>query len=203
MWSGDRDAVCRQRRHAIACPSSQSEPFAPSPLSSHGDTRLVSSDNRTEFRGAIIMFTRIVGSMFKGGLIVGGIGFCAGFFGPMVFAPDANRGPLLGIFITGPLGALLGAIGGVIYRNKPALNAFCGATCGCAPCRSDYRNSTRPRGLSIVAMIAGADAWLTFRSGRAHRASSARGASGCSARSCVSVAPFAAVSAGCVMIPSR
>ena len=56
-------------------------------------------------------------------MIVGGIGFCAGFFGPMVFAPDANQGPLLGIFITGPLGALLGAIGGVVQgvrRRSPS-----------------------------------------------------------------------------------
>jgi hypothetical protein len=69
------------------------------------------------------MFARIVGSVFKGALIVGGIGFCAGFFGPMVFAPDANQGPLLGIFITGPLGAVLGAIGGLVYgirqRSSP------------------------------------------------------------------------------------
>ena len=61
------------------------------------------------------MFARIVGSVFKGALIVGGIGFCAGFFGPMVLAPDANQGPLLGIFITGPLGAVLGAIGGFVH----------------------------------------------------------------------------------------
>jgi hypothetical protein len=33
----------------------------------------------------------------------------------MLFAPDANQGPLLGIFITGPLGAVLGAIGGFVY----------------------------------------------------------------------------------------
>jgi hypothetical protein len=50
-----------------------------------------------------------------GALIVGGIGFVGGFFGPLVLAPDANQGPLLGIFITGPLGAILGAIGGAIY----------------------------------------------------------------------------------------
>ena len=61
----------------------------------------------------------LIASMFKGALIVGGIGFCAGFFGPMVFAPDANQGPLLGIFITGPLGAVLGAIGGFVYGIKP------------------------------------------------------------------------------------
>ena len=63
-------------------------------------------------------FTRIIASAFRGALIVGGIGFCAGFFGPMVFAPDANQGPLLGIFITGPLGALLSAIGGFVYASS-------------------------------------------------------------------------------------
>lgn len=41
-------------------------------------------------------------------LLLGGIGFAAGFFGPMIFAPGANQGPLLGIFITGPLGFLAG-----------------------------------------------------------------------------------------------
>lgn len=47
--------------------------------------------------------------------VVGGIGFAGGFFGPMIFAPSANQGPLLGIFITGPLGLLLGAIMGFAY----------------------------------------------------------------------------------------
>jgi hypothetical protein len=46
-------------------------------------------------------------------LLVGGIGFAAGFFGPMIFAPGANQGPLLGIFITGPLGFLGGLTWGV------------------------------------------------------------------------------------------
>jgi hypothetical protein len=32
----------------------------------------------------------------------------------MLFAPGANQGPLLGIFITGPAGVLIGAIGGLI-----------------------------------------------------------------------------------------
>lgn len=53
--------------------------------------------------------------MGYGALLVGGIGFVLGFFGPMVFAPGANQGPLLGIFITGPGGALLGAVGGALY----------------------------------------------------------------------------------------
>jgi len=49
-----------------------------------------------------------------GAAIVGGIGFAGGFVGPIILTPDANQGPLLGIFITGPLGALLGAVGGGI-----------------------------------------------------------------------------------------
>jgi hypothetical protein len=40
--------------------------------------------------------------------VVGGIAFAAGFFGPIVFTPEANQGPLLGVFITGPLGFVLG-----------------------------------------------------------------------------------------------
>ena len=45
-----------------------------------------------------------------GGVILGGLGFAGGFFGPILFNPQANQGPLLGIFITGPLGFILGAI---------------------------------------------------------------------------------------------
>jgi hypothetical protein len=50
-----------------------------------------------------------------GALVVGAIGFVGGFFGPMIWAPDANQGPLLGIFYTGPLGFLLGGVGGLLY----------------------------------------------------------------------------------------
>src|SRR5688572_4212730 len=31
-----------------------------------------------------------------GALVVGAVGFVGGFFGPMIWAPDANQGPLLG-----------------------------------------------------------------------------------------------------------
>jgi hypothetical protein len=47
--------------------------------------------------------------------VEGALGFCGGFFGPMIFAPEANQGPLLGIFITGPLGFIVGGMGGLIY----------------------------------------------------------------------------------------
>ena len=50
-------------------------------------------------------------SIIMGALVLGVIGFSGGFFGPMIFAPGANQGPLLGILITGPAGVILGAIG--------------------------------------------------------------------------------------------
>lgn len=46
-------------------------------------------------------------------ITIGGVAFALGFFGPMVLAPGANQGPLLGIFITGPLGVLVGFGAGV------------------------------------------------------------------------------------------
>ena len=52
---------------------------------------------------------------FGGALAVGTIGFVCGFFGPMIFAPEANQGPLLGLFITGPLGFVAGGLGGFLY----------------------------------------------------------------------------------------
>ncbi len=54
-------------------------------------------------------------------LIVGGIGFALGFFGPIIFMPGANQGPLLGIFITGPLGFVVGGVIGFVrsLRGEP------------------------------------------------------------------------------------
>ena len=58
-------------------------------------------------------------SIVRGALITGAIGFALGFFGPMIFAPGANQGPMLGIFITGPLGLVVGAIGGgVVWARR-------------------------------------------------------------------------------------
>lgn len=47
---------------------------------------------------------------------LGGAGFAAGFFGPMIFAPDANQGPLVGILLSGPGGAALGLILWGVFR---------------------------------------------------------------------------------------
>ncbi len=66
-------------------------------------------------------------------LAMGVVGGAAGFFGPMILDPEANQGPLLGIFITGPGGALAGLMLGLIFRFLPftdsvrqqALTLFC------------------------------------------------------------------------------
>lgn len=55
----------------------------------------------------------LVSSVIMGAAVLGGIGFCGGFIGPLIFTPDANQGPLLGIFITGPAGFALGGVGGL------------------------------------------------------------------------------------------
>ena len=57
----------------------------------------------------------LASSILVAALATGAIAFSIGFFGPILFAPGANQGPLLGIFITGPLGFLCGAAGGAGY----------------------------------------------------------------------------------------
>ena len=46
-------------------------------------------------------------------LIAGGIAFAIGFIGPALFS-SSNLGPLLGVFVTGPLGLLVGALVGIL-----------------------------------------------------------------------------------------
>lgn len=56
----------------------------------------------------------ILASALIGACIVGGISFAAGFFGPIILRPDSPQGPMLGIFFTGPLGFVVGLIGGAV-----------------------------------------------------------------------------------------
>lgn len=57
----------------------------------------------------------VIKGALKGGCLLGAIGFAGGFFGPIVFMPDSNQGPLFGIFISGPLGFVAGlVIGGAL-----------------------------------------------------------------------------------------
>jgi hypothetical protein len=68
----------------------------------------------------------VLAMTFGGALVVGAVGFVGGFFGPMIFVPEANQGPLLGLLITGPLGFVAGGIGGFFYglvRRSRAANA--------------------------------------------------------------------------------
>ncbi|HVF37845.1 MAG TPA: hypothetical protein VNA29_07895 [Sphingomicrobium sp.] len=61
------------------------------------------------------------GRIMQVALAVGGIAFAAGFVGPLIFS-DSNLGPLLGIFVTGPLGFLAGGLIGVVLsarRGRP------------------------------------------------------------------------------------
>ena len=79
-------------------------------------------------------------NILLGAVLFGSIGFVGGFFGPMLLTPQANLGPLLGIFITGPLGLVLGAIGGLIYsrareKNKPKPGS-------CLTCSYDLTGNT-------------------------------------------------------------
>ena len=53
-------------------------------------------------------------SMMRYAVIFGLIAFAAGFVGPIILTPDANQGPMLGIFITGPLGVIAGAAYGLV-----------------------------------------------------------------------------------------
>ncbi len=52
-------------------------------------------------------------------VLLGLTGFCAGFFGPMVFVPESNQGPMAGIFLTGPGGAALGLVLWLLMKLRP------------------------------------------------------------------------------------
>jgi hypothetical protein len=56
-------------------------------------------------------------------LILGAVGFAAGFFGPMVLNPESNLGPIIGILYSGPGGAIAGAALGAILGMLPASDA--------------------------------------------------------------------------------
>lgn len=61
----------------------------------------------------------MIATIFRWGVIVGLIGFVGGLVGPIIFTPDANQGPLLGMFITGPVGLVLGLVFGFVLSLRP------------------------------------------------------------------------------------
>lgn len=74
---------------------------------------------RTVYQSGAGVDAGAMAAAMGGALLLGSVSFAAGFFGPMLLAPGANQGPMLGIFITGPLGALAGAVGGaVLWRRR-------------------------------------------------------------------------------------
>ena len=57
---------------------------------------------------------RTISKILRIALISGVISFLLGFVGPILFSPGADQGPLLGIFITGPLGFIAGLVAGIV-----------------------------------------------------------------------------------------
>jgi len=57
-------------------------------------------------------------AIFKRAVIVGVIAFVPGFIGPIIFMPSNNMGPIIGIFLTGPLGFFLGALWEIAAQAK-------------------------------------------------------------------------------------
>lgn len=54
---------------------------------------------------------------FIGGAIGGGTGLVLGFYGPLLLS-SSNQEPLLGLFFTGPIGFVLGAAVGLVFRTQ-------------------------------------------------------------------------------------
>ncbi len=73
-------------------------------------------------------------------LLVGGIAFFAGFVGPIIVS-NSNLGPLLGIFVTGPIGLLAGALVGIVLSARQ-------------PASGDLQNEIRWfRAIGLVALL--------------------------------------------------
>ena len=51
-------------------------------------------------------------------LFLATVSFALGFFGPMILAPNANQGPLLGILYTGPIGLVVGVAWGLLRAAR-------------------------------------------------------------------------------------
>ena len=59
-------------------------------------------------------FFRILAS----GLSIGLAGFLFGFFGPILLAPHAYHTPALAVYVTGPLGFLIGIGVGILQERS-------------------------------------------------------------------------------------
>jgi len=92
--------------------------------------------------------SRIARGAALGALVLGGVGFVCGFFGPIALSPEANQGPLLGIFIAGPagtlLGALLGAVTGALQAPPSTFRIVLGVACALMASTTLYWSTPQP-----------------------------------------------------------
>jgi hypothetical protein len=65
-------------------------------------------------RTGVSLAGTLVANIAYGAIVAGALGFLSGFVGPMIFTPEANMGPMLGI-IAGPLGFVSGGSWGLVY----------------------------------------------------------------------------------------
>ena len=77
-------------------------------------------------RGHLKRLAIILGYCVSSAFLLGGIGFVAGFFGPLLIGvlvgSEASQGPLWGIFILVPGVVVLGIIVGAVIGFKKILN---------------------------------------------------------------------------------
>ena len=77
-------------------------------------------------RGHLKRLAIILGYCVSTAFLLGGIGFVAGFFGPLLIGvlvgSKASQGPLWGIFILGPGGVVLDTIVGTVIGFKKTRN---------------------------------------------------------------------------------
>src|SRR5204863_564196 len=81
---------------------------------------------RAPEQGAIDPIARGHVMFLRWAIVLGIVGLSTGFIGPIVLSPESNQGPLLGIFISGPAGTLLGAVLGALasgFALPPRTNA--------------------------------------------------------------------------------
>ena len=72
--------------------------------------------------GVFLASKRLAGRAVLVGSVVGGIVFAAGFFGPLIFTPESNIGPIIGILL-GPVAFYVGGMSGFAWRAKRALQS--------------------------------------------------------------------------------
>jgi hypothetical protein len=68
----------------------------------------------TAIGGALPATRARIGTSWRLGWMVGGLGLALGMVGPLLVTPEADLGPLLGVLMTGPVGFVLGALGAAV-----------------------------------------------------------------------------------------